>query len=101
MLWLPRHPFDEPEAVTQVAMYDLRDGREFRAYNALLREDGHTLRVIDTQHKYVSEKVTFDRNGAELDRTPEKYYAIVTYRVGSQLPPIPDVTGSSSEPESC
>jgi hypothetical protein len=67
-------------------MYDLRDEREFKAYNELLREDGHTLRIVDTQHKYVSEKVTFDRTGAELDRIPEKYYVIVTYRKKPEAP---------------
>src|SRR5665213_2255942 len=88
MLWLPRHPFDEPDAVTQVAMYDLRESREMRAYNALLRHDGHTLRIIDTDYKHVAEKVSFDKNGLELDRIPEKYYAVVTYRhrPGASIP---------------
>lgn len=69
-------------------MYDLRDEREMRAYNALLQQDGHKLRVLDTTDKYVAEKVTFDRNGIELDRTPEKYYIVVTYRLkpGTALP---------------
>lgn len=88
MFWLPRHPFDEPDAVSQTVMYDLRESREMRAYNELQREDGHTLRITDTKEKYVPEKVMYDKNGLELDRLPEKYYVIVQYRhrPGATLP---------------
>lgn len=88
MLWQPRHPFDEPDAITQTVIYDLRDEFELRAYNALLQAEGHSIKITDTDTKYVQEKVTFDRNGVELDRVAEKYLVTVKYRVrpGTKLP---------------
>lgn len=106
MLWQPRHPFDEPDAITQTAVFDLRDSSDLTAYNALLAADGHTIRVTDTDTKYVQEKATFDRNGIELDRIPEKYLTLVTFKVrpGAKLPPganirLPSAANTDDEDE--
>jgi hypothetical protein len=82
MLWLPRKPYEEPDAIEQVAVHDVLDRRGREAYNALLAQNGRTLEILDIEERHVAEKKTFDRQGIEVDFSPAQLMVRVRYRIG-------------------
>lgn len=84
MLWLPRKPFEEPDAIEQVVVYDLLDKRGYEAFNALIAQNGRTLKVLDIEERHVAEKKSFDRQGVEVDFSPAQLVCRIRYVIGRQ-----------------
>ena len=84
MLWLSRKPFEEPDAIEQVGVYNLLDRRGKEAFNALIAQNGRTLKVLDIEERHVAEKKSFDRQGIEIDFSPAQLVARVRYVIGRQ-----------------
>jgi hypothetical protein len=81
VLFLPRKSYQEPDAIEQVGVFDLYDGRELKAYNELIAQNQHTLEIVKEDVTRTQEKRTFDRQGVEIDYVAATMVVVVRYRI--------------------